>query len=197
MKEIIVATNNKHKAREISEIFDNVKAVPLFEAGIDVDVEETGATFEENALIKARTIYAMTHKPVLGDDSGLTVRALGGRPGIFSARFAGEHGNTPANNAKLLKEMEGEKDRFAEYVCAVAFVCDKGEFVVTGRAQGEILLSPRGEGGFGYDPLFLSSDLKRTFAEVSEEEKNAVSHRARALMELKSVLSANGIVLSE
>lgn len=194
MLEIIAATNNEHKVREIKEIFSGVKIISLKEAGIDVDVEETGNTFEENALIKARAIFELTGKPVLSDDSGLSVKALGGRPGVYSARYAGVHGDSKANNNKLLSELKGVSDRSAEFVCAVAFICDKGEFVALGRVEGEILHEESGEGGFGYDPLFYSYELKKSFALALPAEKNRVSHRARALGNLKQILSDNNIL---
>ena len=197
MLEIIAATNNEHKVGEIKEIFSDVKIISLKEAGINVDVEENGATFEENALIKARAIYELTHRPVLSDDSGLSVKALGGRPGVFSARYAGVHGDNNANNLKLLSELNEVSDRKAEFVCAVAFICDKGEFTALGRVEGEILHELTGDGGFGYDPLFYSYELKKSFGVASSEEKNKVSHRARALQNLKQVLAENKVILSE
>ena len=160
-------------------------------------MDETGSTFKENALLKARAVYEMTGKPTLGDDSGLAVDALGGAPGIYSARYAGPHGDWKANNAKLLDALKDTKDRRAHFVCAVAFICDKYEFVVEGRTEGEILYELTGDQGFGYDPVFYSYDLKKSFGLASADEKNVVSHRARALQNLKQVLAENKVILSE
>lgn len=194
MYEIILATNNENKVKEINAIFKGVKIVSLKEAGVVSDVEETGKTFEENAFLKARAAYALTGKPSLGDDSGLSVLALGGRPGIYSARYAGVHGDAKANNAKLLAEMKDVTDRRAEFVCAAAFVCEKGEFVFVGKAQGEVLYEEKGTGGFNYDPLFYSYELKKSFGEASAAEKNSVSHRARAMLGLREILIKEGII---
>lgn len=193
--EIIAATNNINKIREIKEIFCDAKIISLKEAGIDCDPEETGSTYEENALIKARTIFAIAKRPVLSDDSGLSVRFLGGRPGVYSARYSGVHGDNDANNRKLLAELDGVDDRRAEFVTAVAFVCDKGEYVCEGRVEGEILNEKAGDGGFGYDPLFYSYDLKKSFGVASAEEKNKVSHRGRALRALSLLLKEQGLLV--
>ncbi|MCH5164755.1 MAG: RdgB/HAM1 family non-canonical purine NTP pyrophosphatase [Clostridiales bacterium] len=197
MLEILVATNNQGKVKEIKEIFTGAKIVSLKEAGVVSDVDETGSTFKENALLKARAVYEMTGKPTLGDDSGLAVDALGGAPGIYSARYAGPHGDWKANNAKLLDALKGTKDRSAHFVCAVAFICDKGEFVAEGRTEGEILYELTGDKGFGYDPVFYSFDLKKSFGLATAEEKNLISHRARALQNLKQMLVQNNVILSE
>ncbi len=194
---VIVATNNQNKMREIREIFGGIDLVSLAEAGINIDIEENGSSFVENALIKARAIYDMVKMPVLSDDSGLTVRALGGEPGVYSARYAGAHGNSAANNELLIGKMRGKSDRYAEFVCAVAFICEKGEFTAEGRAAGEITNDYVGGGGFGYDPLFYSYDLQKSFGTASSEEKNSVSHRARALKNLKSLLAENNIILDK
>ncbi|MBR2970528.1 MAG: RdgB/HAM1 family non-canonical purine NTP pyrophosphatase [Clostridia bacterium] len=192
--EIIAATNNVNKIREIKEIFCDAKIISLNEAGIDCDPDETGISYEENALIKARAIFAIAKKPVLSDDSGLSVRFLGGKPGVYSARYSGVHGDNDANNRKLLAELEGVIDRRAEFVSAVAFVSEEGEFVCEGRVEGEILTEKSGEGGFGYDPLFYSYDLKKSFGVATAEEKNGVSHRGRALRALSALLKERGIL---
>ncbi len=197
MDKIIFATNNEHKVMEIRKILNCNKIISLKEAGIDIDVEETGSTFEENALIKVRTIYELVKMPVLGDDSGLTVDVLDGRPGIYSARYAGVHGDDKANNAKILNELKGVSDRRAEYNCVVAFLCDKGEFISVGKVEGEILHEPSGNQGFGYDPIFYSYELKKSFGNATIDEKNLVSHRARAIIGLKEILLKNKIMLSE
>lgn len=196
MDKILFATNNAHKVMEVRKIFNSDKIISLKEAGIDIDIEETGSTFEENALIKARTIYDLVKMPVLADDSGLTVNALNGRPGIYSARYAGVHGDDKANNMKLINELKGISDRRAEYNCVVAFICDQGEFISVGKVEGEILLEPSGNEGFGYDPIFFSYELKKSFGNATIDEKNLVSHRFRAIRGLKEILLKNNIILS-
>ena len=182
---MVLASRNRHKIGELEALLsayvDGIEILSLDEVGIMGEIEEDGTTFEENALIKARAAAASGYIG-LGDDSGLTVRALGGAPSIYSARYAGEHGNDAENNALLLKNMEGVTDRYAEFVCVIACVLPSGEeFFVRGAARGEILSEYHGEGGFGYDPLFLVPKMGKTFAEMSAEEKNAVSHRGNAV----------------
>jgi len=150
-------------------------------------VEETGSTFMENAIIKARAIAEIANMPALADDSGLCVDALNGEPGVYSARYSGARCDSKANNELLLSRLSDvqERDRSARFKCAVALVCPDGDIVTAeGAAEGIITRSYCGRGGFGYDPIFYSLDLDKTFAEASEEEKNAVSHRGRALAAL-------------
>lgn len=194
MFEIIAATNNLNKLKEIREIFFEAKILSLKDVGISCDPEENGKTFEENALIKARAVYSLIYLPVISDDSGLSVDALNGEPGIHSARYVGIHGDDEANNNKLLNRLKAIKDRRAEFISAVAFICDKGEYVALGKTEGEILTEKAGNEGFGYDPLFYSYDLKKSFGESSAAEKNSVSHRARALFNLKNLLEKNHIL---
>lgn len=190
-KKLIVASGNVHKLREIAEIFPQFEVVSQKQAGFDVDVDETGETFEENALLKARAASAALGYPALADDSGLCVEALGGAPGVYSARYSGGHGNDEENRKLLLKNLQGESNRRAYFKSAVAFVYPNGEeIVVEGRTYGEILLEEKGVGGFGYDCLFLSDDLKKSFGEATAEEKNSVSHRFRALQALLEKLKA-------
>ena len=182
---MVLASRNRHKIAELEALLSayvpDVEILSLDEVGIFGEIEEDGTTFEENALIKAR-VAATSGYIGLGDDSGLAVRALGGAPGIYSARYAGEHGNTEENNALLLKNMAGVTDRYAEFVCVIACVTPDGEeFFVRGAAAGEILREYHGEGGFGYDPLFFDPIKNKTFAEMSAEEKNTVSHRGHAV----------------
>ena len=189
---IIVASGNRGKLREIAAILEDAEIVSMGDAGFSEDIEETGRTFEENALIKARAVCGALREPVLADDSGLCAAALGGWPGVRSARFAGAHGDSAANNALLLKEMKDvpEEGRGAYFECCVAVVFPDGrEFVSSGRTYGRILEAPDGEGGFGYDPLFFSDELQKSFGAASEEEKNAVSHRGRALRAMRSRLA--------
>lgn len=185
---IVAATGNPHKLREIREILAGMEIVSEAEAGFTDEIEETGKTFTGNALLKARAVAAATGLPALADDSGLCVEALGDAPGVYSARYAAlfaPAGWTAGNRALLLRNLEGETNRRAYFACAVALVFPDGrEVTAEGRSYGEILYAPRGEGGFGYDPLFYSEELKKSFAEAGEEEKNGVSHRGRALRAL-------------
>ncbi len=190
---LILATNNSHKINEMRAIlgsrFDTI--LSLREAGISHETVEDGATFLENARKKAEEIAAIAGCPALADDSGLSVDALGGAPGIFSARFAGEHGNDEANNALLLEKLKGEKNRKAHYVCAVVIAFPDGKKIeAEGCWYGEILTTPRGVSGFGYDPLFRPDGMTGSVAEMTAEEKNEVSHRAVALAALAQKLSA-------
>ena len=187
MEKIVVASGNKGKLREIAEIFRGAEVVSMKEAGFVGDIEENGATFEENALIKAKAVCQTLGAPALADDSGLCVDALDGAPGVYSARYAGGHGDDAANNALLLKNLSGkaEGERTAYFESCVALCLPDGRsFTASGRTYGKILSVPEGENGFGYDPLFFSDELGKSFGIASAEEKNAVSHRAKALAAL-------------
>lgn len=196
MKNIVVASNNKHKIDEIKTILKNldIGVLSLKEVGITIEVEETGSTFVENAYIKAKEIYDLLKADnycVLSDDSGLAVDALDGAPGVFSARFSGEHGNDKKNNEKLLKLMENvpEEKRSAKFICAMVLIIDENKIIkVQGESEGYILREEIGENGFGYDPLFFTKVYNKTFAQLSEEEKNSISHRGNALIKLKEEL---------
>ncbi len=184
---IVVATQNAHKVREIREIFTGAELVSAREMGFSDEIEETGTSFSENALIKARAVAAATRLPALADDSGLCVDALGGAPGVRSARYSG--GGDAENRRLLLENLQNAADRRAHFVCAVALVFPDGrELVAEGRADGMIASEEHGTGGFGYDSLFVSDELGKTFASASEEEKNSVSHRGRALAKLAAML---------
>lgn len=188
---LLIASNNAHKIREIRDILGRKfeRILSLSEAGVEHETVEDGATFAENAEKKATEIAQIAGMWALADDSGLCVDALGGAPGIYSARFAGEHGNAEKNNALLLQKMRGVVDRHAHFVCAVALVAPDGRaFFAEGRLEGRILDAPRGGRGFGYDPLFLPDGAERTLAELTQEEKNAISHRRRALEALLAKL---------
>ena len=189
MMTLLLATHNAHKVEEFRAILASfsVGAEGAFRvlSYRDVpnipDVEETGTTFAENALLKAEAGAKLGYITV-ADDSGLAVDALDGAPGIFSARYAGVHGDDAANNRKLLSKLDGMDDRGAHYVCAIACVFPDGRhFTVEGTCEGQILSAPRGGGGFGYDPLFLIPEAGKTFAEMTPDEKNARSHRTAAL----------------
>ncbi len=182
--ELIIASNNAHKIYEIKEIlgasFDSIRS--LREAGITHETVEDGNTFMENALKKAREIAKLSGKVALADDSGICIDALGGAPGIYSARFAGEHGDDEANNALLLERLRDKEDKSGHYTCAMALVFPDGrEICAEGYMYGTITENRRGTHGFGYDPLFIPEGERRTVAEMSDEEKNSISHRARAL----------------
>ena len=181
---LILASNNAHKLVEIRAIlggkFDEI--LSMREAGIVHETVEDGSTFLENAEKKAREIMEISGCSALADDSGLCVDARGGAPGIYSARYAGEHGDDKANNRKLLREMEGVEDRRAHFACAMVLVRPDGSVVrAEGRMDGVIAFEEAGENGFGYDPLFYLPERGCTSAQLSPEEKNAISHRGNAL----------------
>ena len=177
--EIVLATHNKHKIIEISEKLGK-QVLSAIDVGVE-EIEENGTTFEENATIKAMAVW----KPgrlAIADDSGLCVNALNGAPGIYSARYADEPTNDENNNQKLLREMENAADRSAYYICVIACILPSGKKItVEGRTTGVMLKEYRGNGGFGYDPLFLTDELGKTFAEITLQEKNAISHRGKAV----------------
>ena len=188
-KHLVIASGNKNKLREIAEIFTDYVVISQKEMGFDVDVEETGETFAENALIKARAAAQALGCIALADDSGLCVDALNGAPGVYSARYCGHHGSDKENRDLLLKNMQGVADRSAHFTCSMALVYPDGrEVVVEGHTYGKILLEETGDGGFGYDCLFESDDLQKSFGLATAEEKNKVSHRFRALQALRQVL---------
>ncbi|MCL2696176.1 MAG: RdgB/HAM1 family non-canonical purine NTP pyrophosphatase [Clostridiales bacterium] len=192
---LILATNNAHKAKEIQAILTPYYAelATMREAGLDIEVDEDGATFEENALKKANEVLALAQDfdAALADDSGLCVDALGGAPGVYSARFAGEGHDDAANNAKLMDVMTNvpERERGCRFVSVIA-LARRGAppIIVRGECEGRVLFGPRGTGGFGYDPYFYYAPLGCSFAELTEADKNKVSHRARALQALQAAL---------
>ncbi len=194
-KTIVVATGNQHKLVEIGKIFQgfDVEIKSMKDVGLgQLEIIEDGTTFEENALIKARVVMKKTGYLTIADDSGLEVDALNNQPGIYSARFSGEGATDEKNNEKLLALMEQiqEKERTGRFVCAMAAVYPNGkEVVVRGECHGLIGTEPKGSNGFGYDPLFFVPSLGLTFAELSQEEKNKISHRAKALEKLMTALS--------
>lgn len=184
---VIAATKNKGKIREMQEILSplDIEVISQQEMGIEVDVEETGDTFEKNALIKARAVAMLCEYPVLADDSGICVEALGGAPGVRSARYAGDDATDSDRVNKLLSEIGDSENRNAKFVTSVAFIYPDGrEITAEGEVRGYITETPEGDNGFGYDPVFFSTELGKTFAMSSDEEKNSVSHRGRALKNL-------------
>jgi XTP/dITP diphosphohydrolase len=188
----VLASNNIKKLKEMREILSELglEVISQAEAGVNIEVEETGSTFEENAVLKATAVMEATGLPAVADDSGLMVDALGGEPGIYSARYGGEECKTDAERIEfLLRNMEDTDNRSASFVSMIACVFPDGRRIVTkGECAGLILKEPRGSGGFGYDPVFYLPEFGVTMAEMSAEEKNKISHRAKALNNLKEEL---------
>lgn len=192
---LLIATNNAGKMREYTDLLGDlsVQLTTPQQEGIALEVEEKGATFAENALLKARAYCAASRLPTLADDSGLEVDALGGAPGVYSARYAGNNATDRQRYEKLLAELRGipPAERTARFRCVIALVLPDGtEEITEGECEGVIIDTPRGEHGFGYDPVFYMPALGKTMAELPPELKNRVSHRARALMRMKPILQA-------
>lgn len=188
---LIIASNNQHKISEIKQILGNYfnEVYSLKEMGLDIEIEENGSTFYENAKIKAQTIFDITHENVLSDDTGLCVDALNGEPGIYSARYAGEECNSNKNIDKLLAKLKGVKNRNAHFVTEMVLLLSNGEEIRgTGITMGHITEQRIGDNGFGYDPVFYSDDLRKTFGVSTSDEKNSISHRGRALQDLEQNL---------
>ena len=194
MEKVILASRNKGKIKEIGDILGRYDMIVVSrdDAGLPIDeVEETGETFEENSYIKAKAILDVAGVPTVADDSGLMVDALGGAPGVYSARYAGENCTYEDNNRKLLDALADVPDekRSARFVSVITMLWPDGRKIVArGECEGRILTETRGEGGFGYDPLFVPEGYDISFGEMSPEEKNKISHRAKALMKLESIL---------
>ena len=193
MKTIILATNNENKVREIREMLSggDIEVLPLKEAGIEADIEETGVTFAENALIKAREICRFTGKPALADDSGLCVDFLDGAPGVYSSRIMGEDTPYSEKNAAIIEKLSGlpAEKRGAAFHCVMALVFPDGrEFTTEGKMSGLIAEEPAGENGFGYDPIVFLPEYGKTAAQLKPEEKNAISHRGEALRKMVEII---------
>lgn len=194
--DFIIATNNKDKVKEIKAILSGHNVMSQSEAGIHIEAIEDGTTFEQNALIKARSIKKLTDCAIIADDSGIEVDYLGGAPGIYSARYAGEDSTTDDCNKKLLRELEGVpyEKRTGRYVCAMALILPDGsEHTFLGRCEGYILDDYRGSNGFGYDPLFFKPEINMTFGQAPSEVKDKMSHRYLALKELSDFLKEKNI----
>lgn len=190
MQDIVFATNNAHKLAEIRRIVgDKFRILSLKEIGCEEDIPETAPTLEGNALMKARYIKEHYGYDCFADDTGLMVDALGGAPGIYSARYAGPGHDSAANMSLLLKNLEGVTDRSARFITVIALILDGKEMTFEGRVEGEILTEPKGTDGFGYDPVFKPSESSVTFAEMSADAKNAISHRGRATARLLDYLN--------
>lgn len=189
---LLIASNNAHKIREIKEILGDLfdEILSLREAGVSADPEETGETFEENARIKAEAILQLTGCAALADDSGLEVDALGGAPGVHSARYTGNHDDSDLDRRKfLMKNLEGEEHRTARFVSAICCVFPNGDVLrARGTCEGRIATYMKGENGFGYDAMFIAEGHDITMAEMTHEQKNEISHRGRALREFARVL---------
>ncbi len=197
LHKLLVATGNKGKLEEIREILKDTEVLGLADAGIDCDVEETGTTFAENAYIKAYEISKLSGLPVLADDSGLMVDVLDGRPGVYSARFAGDDATDDDNVLKLLSLLQAvpEQERSARFACAMCLIFPDGRRVESygESCDGYIINEKRGENGFGYDPVFYAPLYKKTFSEMTMDEKNKVSHRKAALLALSEKLKGEHI----
>ena len=189
MKKLIFATHNPNKLIEIKLAVKTFEIVGLKEMGIHEDIAETGTTLEENALIKSQYIYQKTGLSCFADDTGLVVDALGGRPGVYSARYAGEQATAEANMQKLLSEMEGKKNRNACFRTVISLILDGEEYSFEGKVVGEILLQKTGDDGFGYDPIFKPTGFDLSFAEMTIKQKNEISHRGVAIKKLLHFLS--------
>ena len=189
----VLATHNPGKLREMGEILKDfgIEVVSPRDLGITVDVEETGTTFAENALLKAKAICKEANLPAIADDSGLCVDALNGAPGVYSARYGGEGLDDKGRDMLLLSSLRGAPTRAAHFACAVACAFPNGDTLTAeGRCDGSIAYAPLGEGGFGYDPVFLLPGTGKTFGQLTQEEKSAVSHRGRALKDFAGKLEA-------
>lgn len=197
MQKIVLASNNAGKLREFARLFADygIELIPQGQLGV-TEAEEPHATFVENALAKARHAARITGLPALADDSGICVHALGGAPGVYSARYAGEPKSDARNNEKLVAELTGQADRRAYYYAALVLVRhadDPQPLIADGFCDGEIIDTPRGEGGFGYDPYFLLPQFGQTVAEISPEQKSLISHRGKALRELAAKVREHGL----
>lgn len=189
--DIVFASNNGHKLNEVKNILNKHTIFSLQQIGFHAEIEETGSTIEENAFIKAKAIRSYTDKVIISDDTGLFVDALNGEPGVYSARYAGAEATFEDNNRKLLKALEGQTNRQAVFKCAVALNMPNGEEkIFLGEVYGSIANKVSGEGGFGYDPIFVVQDTNKTYAQMSLEQKDLISHRAKALLKLAQFLDS-------
>lgn len=190
-QQLVFATNNRHKVEEVSaKIGDAFQLLTLDDIGCAADIEETGTTFSENASIKSRYIFSHYHLNCFGDDSGLEIDALNGAPGVYSARYAGTHGNHAANIDKVLQNMQGLTNRSARFRTVISLIWNGEEHFFEGTVEGTIRTEQSGSGGFGYDPVFQPNGFDITFAEMSMEQKNEISHRGRAMEKLIGFLKS-------
>ncbi len=194
---IIFATGNKHKFEEVKKLFEDtdVELLSLNDFSVKPNIIEDAETFEENSLIKVKTVFDFYQIPAIGDDSGLTVEQLNGAPGVYSARYSGANATYESNNKKLLKELEKfPQPHKAAFVCAATYYDGNAVITAVGRLKGEIIKEYRGQNGFGYDPIFKPEGYEKTLAEITLEEKNKISHRGKAFSELKQLLIEKGII---
>ena len=183
--ELIFATHNEHKAFEIrKEPDNNHKILTLNDIGYNIEIEETGSTLEENSYIKAKHIYDITGKSCFADDTGLEIEALNGEPGVYSARYAGEEGDSRKNIEKVLEKLKDKTNRKARFRTVITLIMEGKTITFEGIVEGEIIREPRGKDGFGYDPVFVPQGYNKTFAELTPEEKNKISHRGMAVRKL-------------
>ena len=196
MNKIILASNNPNKLIEFRAIFTNHNIISLSDIGFNKDIPETGSTLEDNALIKVREIFGLTNAICISDDTGLEVEALNGAPGVFSARYAGEPSNATENIKKTLNELKKKNtiNRSAKFRTVIAYKDSNQELLFEGIVEGSISLAPKGTSGFGYDPIFVPNDYKLTFAEMSIDIKNNISHRANAIKKLKEYFLNNNSI---
>jgi XTP/dITP diphosphohydrolase len=193
MQQLVFATNNRHKLDEVSfKLNGAIKLLTLHDIGCYDDIEETGTTFKANASIKSQYVYAEYKLNCFGDDSGLEIDALNGEPGVYSARYAGSHGNHAANISKVLDNLKGETNRKARFRTVISLIWNGEEYFFEGTVEGSIRQELSGNGGFGYDPIFEPEGYDITFAEMSMEQKNAISHRAKAMEQLIAFLNTAG-----
>ncbi|QTE35524.1 non-canonical purine NTP diphosphatase [Mucilaginibacter gossypii] len=193
MQQLVFATNNRHKLDEVSAKLNGaIQLLTLNDIGCHDDIEETGTTFKANASIKSHHVYAEYKLNCFGDDSGLEIDALNGEPGVYSARYAGAHGNHAANISKVLDNLNGETNRKARFRTVISLIWNGEEHFFEGTVEGSIRQELSGSGGFGYDPIFEPEGYDITFAEMSMEEKNAISHRAKAMERLIAFLNEAG-----
>lgn len=184
-RKLIFSTNNEHKLEEVKAILEPYyQILSLKEIGDDTDIPETGDTLEDNALIKANYLWNTYHMNCFADDTGLEVEALDNAPGVYSARYAGEQKSSEDNVAKLLKELEGKENRKARFRTVIALIIEGKRYIFEGKIEGVITTSPKGNSGFGYDPVFQPDGYDKTFAELTLADKNEISHRARAVQQL-------------
>ena len=189
---VVLASKNQHKLVEMRDILSaqGMEVVLESDVGVDIDVEETGSTFEENSLLKARAVMEATGMPAIADDSGLAVDALNGAPGVYSARYGGEGLDDVGRYRLLLENMRGQLDRKCQFVSVITLCMPNGDVLsARGECRGTLAYAPQGENGFGYDPVFFVPEKKKTFAQLTAEEKNAISHRGAALREFKKKLA--------
>lgn len=182
--ELVIATNNKGKMREIAAILQGVELLSLKDIGFTADIPEPYDTFEENAHTKAATVHAFCGKNVFADDSGICANALGGAPGVFSARYAGHDTDDERNLQKLLTELKGKEDKTAYYKAVICLIWEDRVYYFEGECHGHIIEQPRGEGGFGYDPIFVPQGHEQTFAELDPALKNEISHRGKVVRKM-------------